>query len=103
MSQGEGESFSLKLQTHHSQLTNEEQRECAQIGSKRGFERAPHRSLLKATGVTDADMGKPFIAVVNSYIDIIPGHVHLQKFGQVVKDGSARGRRALRVQHDWRR
>jgi dihydroxy-acid dehydratase len=53
---------------------------------KKGFERAPHRSLLKATGVTDADMGKPFIAVVNSYVDIIPGHVHLQKFGRVVKD-----------------
>lgn len=52
---------------------------------KKGFERAPHRSLLKATGVTDADMRKPFIAVVNSYIDIIPGHVHLQQFGQVVK------------------
>jgi len=52
---------------------------------KKGFERAPHRSLLKATGVTDADMHKPFIAVVNSYIDIIPGHVHLQRFGQVVK------------------
>jgi dihydroxy-acid dehydratase len=52
---------------------------------KQGFERAPHRSLLKATGVTDADMGKPFIAVVNSYVDIIPGHVHLQRFGQVVK------------------
>lgn len=52
---------------------------------KLGFERAPHRSLLKATGVTDEDMRKPFIAVVNSYIDIIPGHVHLQKFGQVVK------------------
>ncbi len=53
---------------------------------KKGFERAPHRSLLKATGVTDADMGKPFIAVVNSYVDIIPGHVHLQEFGRVVKD-----------------
>lgn len=53
---------------------------------KKGFERAPHRSLLKATGVTDADMGKPFIAVCNSYIDIIPGHVHLQRFGKVVKD-----------------
>ena len=51
---------------------------------KRGFERAPHRSLLKATGVTDADMGKPFIAVVNSHVDIIPGHVHLHAFGQVV-------------------
>ncbi len=57
---------------------------------KKGFERAPHRSLLKATGVTDADMGKPFIAVVNSYVDIIPGHVHLQDFGQVVKEASAR-------------
>lgn len=52
---------------------------------KKGFERAPHRSLLKATGVSDADMGKPFIAVCNSYIDIIPGHVHLQQFGKVVK------------------
>ena len=53
---------------------------------KKGFERAPHRSLLKATGVTDADMGKPFIGVCNSYIDIIPGHVHLQSFGKLVKD-----------------
>lgn len=53
---------------------------------KVGFNRAPHRALLKATGVTDADMGKPFIAVVNSYIDIIPGHVHLQEFGRLVKD-----------------
>jgi dihydroxy-acid dehydratase len=53
---------------------------------KKGVERAPHRSLLKATGVTDADMGKPFIAIVNSYIDIIPGHVHLQEFGKLVKE-----------------
>jgi len=53
---------------------------------KKGFERAPHRSLLKATGVTDADMRKPFIAIVNSYVDIIPGHVHLQEFGRVVKE-----------------
>jgi len=53
---------------------------------KRGIERAPHRALLKATGVADADMGKPFIAIVNSYIDIIPGHVHLQAFGKLVKD-----------------
>lgn len=54
---------------------------------KSGFERAPHRALLKATGVVnDADMGKPFIAIVNSYVDIIPGHVHLQSFGKVVKD-----------------
>ena len=61
---------------------------------KVGFERAPHRSLLKATGVTDEDMRKPFIAVVNSYIDIIPGHVHLQKFGQVVKEAIREAGRA---------
>ncbi len=54
---------------------------------KKGFERAPHRSLLKATGVVgDGDWDKPFIAVVNSYIDIIPGHVHLQEFGRQVKE-----------------
>ncbi len=53
---------------------------------KRGIERAPHRALLKATGVTDADMGKPFVAIVNSYVDIVPGHAHLQSFGKLVKD-----------------
>jgi dihydroxy-acid dehydratase len=52
----------------------------------RGVERAPHRSLLKATGVRDEDMDKPFVAVCNSYIDIIPGHVHLQAFGTAVKE-----------------
>jgi dihydroxy-acid dehydratase len=55
---------------------------------KKGFEKAPHRSLLKATGVikSDEDFNKPFIGVCNSYIDLIPGHVHLQEFGKVVKD-----------------
>ncbi len=53
---------------------------------KKGFERAPHRALLKATGVKDEDFGKPFIAIVNSYVDIVPGHVHLQDFGHLVKD-----------------
>ncbi|MEK8088853.1 dihydroxy-acid dehydratase [Thermithiobacillus plumbiphilus] len=53
---------------------------------KKGFERTPHRSLLKACGLTDADMDKPFIGVCNSYIDIIPGHVHLQEFGRIVKE-----------------
>jgi len=54
---------------------------------KKGFERAPHRSLLRATGlVSEEDFNKPFIAIVNSYVDIIPGHVHLQKFGQLIKD-----------------
>lgn len=54
---------------------------------KAGFERAPHRSLLRATGQieSDADFERPFIGVCNSYIDLIPGHVHLQSFGKVVK------------------
>jgi len=52
----------------------------------KGAERAPHRSLLKATGVRDEDMSKPFVAVVNSYADIVPGHVHLNKFAKIVKD-----------------
>ena len=52
---------------------------------KRGFERAPHRSLLKAVGLRDEDFSKPFVAIVNSYVDIVPGHAHLQKFGAVVK------------------
>lgn len=53
---------------------------------KKGFERAPHRSLLKAAGVTDADMGKPFIAVCNSFVEIVPGHVHLNRVGRYVKE-----------------
>jgi dihydroxy-acid dehydratase len=55
---------------------------------KKGFERAPHRSLLKATGLieSDDDFKKPFIGVANSYIDLIPGHVHLQNFGKVAKN-----------------
>lgn len=53
---------------------------------KKGFERAPHRSLLKACGLEDEDFVKPFIAVCNSYVDIIPGHVHLQEFGHLVKE-----------------
>jgi dihydroxy-acid dehydratase len=53
---------------------------------KKGIDRAPHRSLLKATGLTDADMNKPFIGICNSYTDLIPGHVHLQEFGRKVKE-----------------
>lgn len=55
---------------------------------KSGFDKAPHRSLLKATGVikSDEDFKKPFIGVCNSYIDLIPGHVHLQEFGRIVKE-----------------
>jgi dihydroxy-acid dehydratase len=55
---------------------------------KKGFERAPHRGLLRSTGVirSEADFDKPFIAVVNSYADIVPGHAHLQGVGRVVKE-----------------
>lgn len=53
---------------------------------KKGVDKAPHRSLLKATGVKDEDFPKPFIGICNSYIDLIPGHVHLQEFGRKVKE-----------------
>lgn len=54
---------------------------------KMGVDRAPHRSLLYATGKVKArDLDKPFIGVCNSYIDIIPGHVHLREFADVVKE-----------------
>ncbi|MBU9711747.1 dihydroxy-acid dehydratase [Evansella tamaricis] len=53
---------------------------------KQGIDRAPHRSLLHATGVKGKDLDKPFIGVCNSYIDIIPGHMHLNRFAEVVKE-----------------
>src|SRR6056297_20088 len=52
---------------------------------KKGLERAPHRALLKATGVTDDDMDKPFIGIANSYNDVVPGHVKLNAVAEVVK------------------
>jgi dihydroxy-acid dehydratase len=54
---------------------------------KKGFERAPHRSLLRAAGVieSEADFDKPFIAICNSYTDCIPGHAHLNEVGALVK------------------
>lgn len=54
---------------------------------KKGFERAPHRSLLRATGSieSEADWDKPFIAICNSYTDVIPGHAHLNEIGLLVK------------------
>ncbi len=54
---------------------------------KKGLERAPHRALLRATGVieSEADFDKPFIAIANSYTDCIPGHAHLNEVGQLLK------------------
>ncbi|MGP0068082.1 MAG: dihydroxy-acid dehydratase [Isosphaeraceae bacterium] len=53
---------------------------------KLGDARAAHRSLLRATGVGEGDWNKPFIAICNSHVDIIPGHVHLQAVGNYVKE-----------------
>jgi dihydroxy-acid dehydratase len=54
---------------------------------KKGLERAPHRSLLKAVGLTDEEMSLPFIGVVNSWNEVIPGHIHLDKLAEAVKAG----------------
>ncbi|MFT7824454.1 MAG: dihydroxy-acid dehydratase [Sulfurimonas sp.] len=53
---------------------------------KQGFSRAPHRSLLRATGVKDEDFEKPFIGVANSFIEIIPGHFFLNKVAELIKE-----------------
>jgi len=55
--------------------------------TKVGAERAPHRALFKATGLTDEEIGRPFIGVVNSFNEFIPGHIHLDKLAQAVKAG----------------
>ncbi|MDD4961654.1 MAG: dihydroxy-acid dehydratase [Candidatus Marinimicrobia bacterium] len=52
---------------------------------KKGYERAPQRSLLRAAGVRDKDIQKPFIAVVSSHTDFVPGHIHLDKKADIVK------------------
>ena len=54
---------------------------------KKGVERAPHRSLLKAGGLSDRDINKPIIGVVNSFNEIVPGHIHLNQIARAVKDG----------------
>jgi len=53
---------------------------------KKGFQRAPHRALLHACGLGDDDINKPFIGVANSFCEIVPGHVHLDKVARVVKE-----------------
>ncbi len=53
---------------------------------KKGHQRAPHRSLLRATGLKDEDFNKPFIGVANSFIEIIPGHFFLDKVSTIIKD-----------------
>ena len=53
---------------------------------KKGHQRAPHRSLFRATGLVDEDFNKPFIGVANSYIEIIPGHFFLDRVSRIIKD-----------------
>jgi dihydroxy-acid dehydratase len=54
---------------------------------KVGVERAPHRALLKALGIADSDLTKPFIAIANSYTNVVPGHAHLNQVAEAVKAG----------------
>ncbi len=59
--------------------------------AKKGDERAPHRSLLRAVGCTRADMDKPFIGIVNSFSEIVPGHIHLRDIAEAAKAGVRSG------------
>ena len=58
---------------------------------KKGIERAPHRSLLYALGCNRSEMDKPFIGIINSYSEIVPGHIHLRDIAQAVKEGVREG------------
>src|SRR5450756_1122976 len=62
---------------------------------KRGVARAPHRSLLRALGISDAEMEKPFIGVANSFSEVVPGHMHLRSVVEAVKAGAAHAFDAL--------
>ncbi len=55
--------------------------------AKKGMEKAPHRSLLKALGLTEEEISRPLIGVVNSKNDIVPGHINLDKIAEAVKTG----------------
>ena len=58
---------------------------------KKGAEKAPQRSLLKALGLTDKQIERPFIGIVNSFNEVIPGHIHLRNIAQAAKDGVLAG------------
>lgn len=53
---------------------------------KKGYQRTPHRSLFRATGLKDEDFDKPFIGVANSFVEIIPGHFFLNKVADIIKE-----------------
>ncbi|MBI2908597.1 MAG: dihydroxy-acid dehydratase [Chloroflexi bacterium] len=54
---------------------------------KRGIERAPHRALLRAVGCSEIEINQPFVGIVNSFSEVIPGHVHLRQIAEAVADG----------------
>lgn len=54
--------------------------------TKSGFEHAPHRSLMRAAGMTDDDIKKPFIAICNAFNEVIPGHAHLNEVAALIKE-----------------
>ncbi len=58
---------------------------------KKGIERAPHRSLLYALGCNRSEMDKPFVGIINSYSEIVPGHMHLRDIAQAAKAGVREG------------
>jgi len=54
---------------------------------KEGVDRAPHRALLRSMGISGRSMKRPFVAVVNSWNELVPGHIHLRRLGEAAKDG----------------
>ena len=58
---------------------------------KKGMERAPHRALLRALGLTPGEIDKPFIGIVNSFTEVVPGHIHLKDIAEAVKAGVCSG------------
>jgi dihydroxy-acid dehydratase len=69
---------------HQPPTTNHQLRSDAM---KKGLEKAPHRSLFKALGLTDNELERPMIGVVNSFNEIVPGHMHLREITEAVKAG----------------
>jgi len=71
-------------------LKNRKEREERIVKSdtiRKGLERTPHRSLLWALGRSDEEMERPFVGVINSYSEIVPGHLHLRQLAEAVKGG----------------
>ncbi|NLI93590.1 MAG: dihydroxy-acid dehydratase [Peptococcaceae bacterium] len=54
---------------------------------KKGIDRAPHRSLFKALGLTDREIERPLVGIVNSFNELVPGHMHLRQIAEAVKSG----------------